>query len=250
MCSLYGENRKAEKWWGWWNKKKGSLFPSWKLSNSVYKGLLMVIFYLIQNTSGAKGPLSAKKPRIRENQIFTSRTFPRLRKGLLKTPVILPEKHRLRANVRICAYMWIYIYMNLYVNLYVNLYMNLYLNLNVNLYVNLHMNLYVNLYVDLYMNLYVNICESIYESIWLYVNLYINLYESICESIYKSIWIYMWIYMNLYMDIYIYESYDWDEHPNIPAILMWTESDFMAFDPQKNARVPRDWWPLLPGLRI
>ena len=167
----------------------------------------MVIFYLIQNTSGAKGPLSAKKPRIRENQIFTSRTFPRLRKGLLKTPVILPEKHRLRANVRICAYMWIYIYMNLYVNLYVNLYMNLYLNLNVNLYVNLHMNLYVNLYVDLYMNLYVNICESIYESIWLYVNLYINLYESICESIYKSIWIYMWIYMNLYMDIYIYMNH-------------------------------------------
>ena len=60
--------------------------------NNTYKGLLMVIFYLIQNTSGAKGPLSARKPRIRENQKFTSRTLPRLRGGLLKTRVVLPEK--------------------------------------------------------------------------------------------------------------------------------------------------------------
>jgi hypothetical protein len=60
--------------------------------NNTYKGLLMVLFYLIQNTSGAKGPLSARKPRIRENQKFTSRTLPRLRGGLLKTRVVLPEE--------------------------------------------------------------------------------------------------------------------------------------------------------------
>ena len=60
--------------------------------NNTYKGLLMVIFYLIENTSGAKGPLSPRKPRIRENQKFTSRTLPRLRGGLLKTRVFLHEK--------------------------------------------------------------------------------------------------------------------------------------------------------------
>ena len=48
-------------------------------SNNTYKGLIMAIFYLIQNTSGAKGALSARKPRIRENQKFASRTLPRLR---------------------------------------------------------------------------------------------------------------------------------------------------------------------------
>ena len=53
----------------------------------------MVIFFLIPNASGAKGPLSARKPRIRENQKFTSRTLPRLRGGLLKTRVVLPEKN-------------------------------------------------------------------------------------------------------------------------------------------------------------
>ena len=41
--------------------------------NNTYKGPLMVIFYLIQNTSGAKGPLSARKARIRENRKFTSK---------------------------------------------------------------------------------------------------------------------------------------------------------------------------------
>ena len=60
--------------------------------NNTYKGLLMVIFYLIENTSGAKGPLSPRKPRIRENQKFTSRTLPRLCGGLLRTRVVLLEK--------------------------------------------------------------------------------------------------------------------------------------------------------------
>ena len=47
----------------------------------------------MQSTSGAKRPLSARKPRIRENQKFTPRTLPRLRGGLLKTRVVLPEKN-------------------------------------------------------------------------------------------------------------------------------------------------------------
>ena len=76
--------------------------------NNTYKGLLMVIFYLIENTSGAKGPLSPRKPRIRENQKFTSRTLPRLRGGLLKNSGLFTrKKHRLRANVRICANSWL-----------------------------------------------------------------------------------------------------------------------------------------------
>ena len=45
---------------------------------------------------------------LRENigseQKITSGNLPRLRGGLLETRVVLPEKHRLRANVRICAY--------------------------------------------------------------------------------------------------------------------------------------------------
>ena len=61
--------------------------------NNMYKGLLMVVLYLIQNTSGAKGPLSARRARIRENQTFTSRTLPRLCRGLLKTRVVLPRKN-------------------------------------------------------------------------------------------------------------------------------------------------------------
>ena len=60
--------------------------------NSTYKGLLMVIFYLIQNTSGVKGPPSARKARIRETRILRPRTLPRLSRGLLKTRGALPEK--------------------------------------------------------------------------------------------------------------------------------------------------------------
>ena len=59
---------------------------------NTYKDLLMIMLYSIlwKIKSGAKGPLSARKPRIREN--------------LSKTRVVLPEKNRFRANVRICAY--------------------------------------------------------------------------------------------------------------------------------------------------
>ena len=65
--------------------------------NNTHKGVLMIMAYSIlwkihENTSGARGPLSARKPRIRENQKFTPRTLPRLRGGLLKTRVVLPEK--------------------------------------------------------------------------------------------------------------------------------------------------------------
>jgi hypothetical protein len=89
----------------WNNTYKGVMFyflPSYYIitegyisatrSNTTYKGLRMGVFYLIQNTRCAKGPLSTREPRIQENQKLTSRTLPRLRRGLLKTPVVLPEK--------------------------------------------------------------------------------------------------------------------------------------------------------------
>ena len=52
----------------------------------------MIIFYLIQNTSGANRPLSARKPRIREKQKFTPRTLPRLRGVCQKLGSFYPKK--------------------------------------------------------------------------------------------------------------------------------------------------------------
>ena len=72
--------------------------------NNTYKGPLMVIFYLIQNTSGAKGPLSARKARIRENRKFTSKNPSTTSWGSAENSSrFTQKKHRLRANVRICA---------------------------------------------------------------------------------------------------------------------------------------------------
>ena len=74
-------------------------------SNNPYKGLIMIVlcymffhcviyflpsYYII--AEGSKSAALQTKPRIRENQKFTSRTLPRLRGGLLKTRVGLPEK--------------------------------------------------------------------------------------------------------------------------------------------------------------
>ena len=67
-------------------------------SNNPYKGLIMIVlcymffhyviyflpsYYII--AEGSKSAALQTKPRIRENQKFTSRTLPQLRGGLLKT---------------------------------------------------------------------------------------------------------------------------------------------------------------------
>ena len=74
--------------------------------NNTCKGLLMIIFYLIQNTSGAKWPLSARKPgsgRTRQLEIYVKNPSMTSWGSVENSGRFTLENIRLRVNVRICA---------------------------------------------------------------------------------------------------------------------------------------------------
>ena len=64
----------------------------------------MVVLYLIQNTSGAKGPLSARKLGYGRTRHLRQEPFHDFVGVCLTLGSFYPKKHRLRANVRICAF--------------------------------------------------------------------------------------------------------------------------------------------------